>query len=389
VTLRKFLIWAHKYGAFNISAIYYFSAFFLFTAISVVTAFLIFGVSAVSILFTFGVSFFTAWAMTVFYRKITGLVDTVFSDYQRDETTRIQISGTNEIGQVVALVNDMLERNSGLKSQLVLANRKINNLIEALSGQLRENAEVSATQSSSIAETTATIKELATSAEKIVQETSTVVGLAEATQNSAQKGTLAIANMLERMSEIQNENQRRIHEIVILGRKAQEIEKVMDIINDIASNTKIIAFNAGIEAASSGEEGKRFGTVASEIRKLANTVANSTNEIRDKIKEIQKTTNELVIVSEEETKKIQSGVDTAQTMVKELTEILDKADRTLDWVKQISLATQQQLTASEQVALVLHDISDGVKRFSHAVNQSKETSDQLRVLSDDLKGMIR
>lgn len=389
MTLRKFLIWAHKYGAFNISAIYYFSAFFLFTAISVVTAFLIFGVSAVSILFTFGVSFFTAWAMTVFYRKITGLVDTVFSDYQRDETTRIQISGTNEIGQVVALVNDMLERNSGLKSQLVLANRKINNLIEALSGQLRENAEVSATQSSSIAETTATIKELATSAEKIVQETSTVVGLAEATQNSAQKGTLAIANMLERMSEIQNENQRRIHEIVILGRKAQEIEKVMDIINDIASNTKIIAFNAGIEAASSGEEGKRFGTVASEIRKLANTVANSTNEIRDKIKEIQKTTNELVIVSEEETKKIQSGVDTAQTMVKELTEILDKADRTLDWVKQISLATQQQLTASEQVALVLHDISDGVKRFSHAVNQSKETSDQLRVLSDDLKGMIR
>lgn len=389
MTLRKFLIWAHKYGAFNISAIYYFSAFFLFTSVSVVTAFLIFGIGAISILFTFGVSFFTAWAMTVFYRKITGLVHTVFSDYQRDETTRIQISGTNEIGQVVALVNDMLERNSGLKSQLVLANRKINNLIEALSGQLRENAEVSATQSSSIAETTATIKELATSAEKIVQETSTVVGLAEATQNSAQKGTLAIANMLERMSEIQNENQRRIHEIVILGRKAQEIEKVMDIINDIASNTKIIAFNAGIEAASSGEEGKRFGTVASEIRKLANTVANSTNEIRDKIKEIQKTTNELVIVSEEETKKIQSGVDTAQTMVKELTEILDKADRTLDWVKQISLATQQQLTASEQVALVLHDISDGVKRFSHAVNQSKETSDQLRVLSDDLKGMIR
>jgi len=389
VNLRSFLRWGNKFGAFNVSSIYYFSAFFTLMAILVILVFFLAGVGFVSILFTLLAAFFSSWAMTVFYKRITGLVQEIFEEFRQNDQARIQITGTNEMGQVIKVVNELLERNADLKNQLVMANGKINKLVDALSEQLRDNAEVSATQSSSIAETTATIKELATSAEKIVQETSTVVGLAEATQASAQKGTLAIANMLERMSEIQNENQRRIHEIVILGRKAQEIEKVMDIINDIASNTKIIAFNAGIEAASSGEEGKRFGTVASEIRKLANTVANSTNEIRDKIKEIQKTTNELVIVSEEETKKIQSGVDTAQTMVKELTEILDKADKTLDWVKQISLATQQQLTASEQVAIVLHDISDGVKRFTQAINQSKETSEELKDLSRSLRGMVK
>lgn len=387
--LRSFLRWGNKYGAFNVSSLIYFGLFFIFVAILVIGVFLIAGVGIISIFFTLLMGVFSAWAMNVFYKRITGMVQEIFEEFKNNDTARIQISGTNEMGQVIKVVNELLERNADLKNQLVMANGKINKLVDALSEQLRDNAEVSATQSSSIAETTATIKELATSAEKIVQETSTVVGLAEATQASAQKGTLAIANMLERMSEIQNENQRRIHEIVILGRKAQEIEKVMDIINDIASNTKIIAFNAGIEAASSGEEGKRFGTVASEIRKLANTVANSTNEIRDKIKEIQKTTNELVIVSEEETKKIQSGVDTAQTMVKELTEILDKADKTLDWVKQISLATQQQLTASEQVAIVLHDISDGVKRFTQAINQSKETSEELKDLSRSLKGMVK
>lgn len=387
--LRSFLRWGNKYGAFNVSSFIYFGVFFIFVALLVIGVFLIAGVGFISILFTLLMGVFSAWAMNVFYKRITGMVQEIFEEFKINDAARIQISGTNEMGQVIKVVNELLERNTDLKNQLVMANGKINKLVDALSEQLRDNAEVSATQSSSIAETTATIKELATSAEKIVQETSTVVGLAEATQASAQKGTLAIANMLERMSEIQNENQRRIHEIVILGRKAQEIEKVMDIINDIASNTKIIAFNAGIEAASSGEEGKRFGTVASEIRKLANTVANSTNEIRDKIKEIQKTTNELVIVSEEETKKIQSGVDTAQTMVKELTEILDKADKTLDWVKQISLATQQQLTASEQVAIVLHDISDGVKRFTQAINQSKETSEELKDLSRSLKGMVK
>lgn len=305
-----------------------------------------------------------------------------------DRTYRLPVLGTNKISEISKAFNDLLDKNDELQNQVHTLLSKVNSTLEQLNSQIAENAEVSNAQSSSVVQTTATIKELATSAERIVQESTTVVGLAEETQLSAQKGASAITVMLEKMSEIQAENQRRIQEIVVLGRKAQEIEKVMDIINDIASNTKIIAFNAGIEAASAGESGKRFGTVAAEIRKLANTVSNSTNEIRDKIKEIQKTTNELVIVSEEETKKIQGGVDTAKTMVKELTDILEKADKTLGWMKQISIATQQQLTASDQVAVVLHDISEGVKRFAQSASSTKDTSEQLKDFSVELSKMV-
>lgn len=387
--IREFIINTQRYGTFNVSSFYYFLVFFAMVALAVSVLFAVFGVNWMTILATFLAALFCAWISNLIFQTLAVIVEDIFREFQADPTARIQIQGSNELGTIAAMVNDLLDRNASMRNEINSANERIRNLMESLNRQLVDNAEASSTQSSSIAQTTATIKELAASAQKIVEETTTVVTLAEATQESAQKGTQAIANMLERMSEIQNENQRRIHEIVILGKKAQETEKVMDIINDIASNTKIIAFNAGIEAASSGEEGKRFGTVATEIRKLANTVSNSTAEIRDKIKEIQKTTNELVIVSEEETKKIQNGVETAQTMVKELTEILDKADKTLDWVKQISLATQQQLTASEQVAVVLHDISDGVRRFSTAINSTRETSEELKQLAGTLQSITR
>lgn len=384
----KFLSLLNNWGLFNYAAKTQFLLFFAVIALAVSFIFYLLGITWLSVLLTllfclgcgYGISYYVS-------NLISAIIEAFEKNRNEDKNYRIPEYGKNEFKQIAYSFNSLLDQKTVLEDQLKSLLNKIDATTKVLSKQLLDNAEVSAAQSSSVAETTATIKELATSAERIVQETSTVVGLAEETQHSAQKGADAIIVMLEKMSEIQAENQRRIQEIVVLGKKAQEIEKVMDIINDIASNTKIIAFNAGIEAASAGESGKRFGTVAAEIRKLANTVSNSTNEIRDKIKEIQKTTNELVIVSEEETKKIQGGVDTAQTMVKELTDILEKADKTLGWVKQISIATQQQLTASDQVAIVLHDISEGVKKFATAANQTKETSAELKTLSSMLSKM--
>ena len=387
--LPKILKSAQQIGLFSFSLKRQFVFVFISGATVAAIIYLLLGISW----FSFFVAIIASGlAGLVIGNYITAVLDYIIDAMMQNRTGkryRLPVLGNNKISEISVAFNDLLDRNEELQRQVQSLLVKVNETVDHLSEQISENAEVSNAQSSSVAETTATIKELATSAERIVQETSTVVGLAEETQHSAQKGADAITVMLEKMSEIQAENQRRIQEIVVLGKKAQEIEKVMDIINDIASNTKIIAFNAGIEAASAGESGKRFGTVAAEIRKLANTVSNSTNEIRDKIKEIQKTTNELVIVSEEETKKIQGGVDTAQTMVKELTDILEKADKTLGWVKQISFATQQQLTASDQVAVVLHDISEGVKRFAQSATQTKDTSEKLKDFSVELEKMIK
>lgn len=214
--IREFIINTQRYGTFNVSSFYYFLVFFAMVALAVSVLFAVFGVNWMTILATFLAALFCAWISNLIFQTLAVIVEDIFREFQADPTARIQIQGSNELGTIAAMVNDLLDRNASMRNEINSANERIRNLMESLNRQLVDNAEASSTQSSSIAQTTATIKELAASAQKIVEETTTVVTLAEATQESAQKGTQAIANMLERMSEIQNENQRRIHEIVIL-----------------------------------------------------------------------------------------------------------------------------------------------------------------------------
>jgi hypothetical protein len=113
--------------------------------------------------------------------------------------------------------------------------------------------------------------------------------------------------LVDKMEEIRHDNQVSLKEIVDLGGKSKEITRIMEIIDTVADQTKLIAFNAALEASSAGEAGKRFGVVAAEIRRLADSVSESTAEIAHKIGEIQETIGRLVITSEKGSVGIDQG----------------------------------------------------------------------------------
>lgn len=190
------------------------------------------------------------------------------------------------------------------------------------------------------------------------------------------------------MDEISKDNEHNINQIVELGRKSKEITKVMEIINNIADQTKLIAFNAAIEASSAGEAGKRFGVVAVEIRRLADNVMESTDEITGKIEEIQAAVNRLVIASEKSSKRVNEGDDLSSQTVDILNNILVGAQSTTESAKQISLSTQQQKTASNQVVTSLKEIAEGSKQASASIRQISSTTNNMTTLSGSLKKIV-
>ena len=242
--------------------------------------------------------------------------------------------------------------------------------------------------SSSVVEISSTMEEFTSTASQIAQHSHGVVERADKTLEDTKNGAAEVENLTFKVNDISTNIQTNLGEIVELGRKSKEINKVMEIINNIANQTKLIAFNAALEAASAGESGKRFGVVAVEIRRLADSVVESTTEIEGKITEILDAVNRLVMSSEKSFELIQEGQEYASHTVMMLIESVDGVDETTSAARQISLSTQQQQIASGQVVLALKDIEQGVRFSTDSIHQANSVTGELAELSEQLRTLV-
>ncbi|OGU06529.1 MAG: hypothetical protein A2075_08255 [Geobacteraceae bacterium GWC2_58_44] len=242
--------------------------------------------------------------------------------------------------------------------------------------------------SSSVVEISSTMEEFSSTATQIAQHSQGVVERADKTLEDSKNGAAEVENLTFKVNDISHNIQSNLGEIVELGRKSKEINKVMEIINNIANQTKLIAFNAALEAASAGEAGKRFGVVAVEIRRLADSVVESTAEIEGKITEILDAVNRLVMSSEKSFQLIQEGQEYASHTVMMLIESVDGVEETTTAARQISLSTQQQQIASSQVVVALKDIEQGVRLSSNSVHQANSVIGELADLSEQLRAIV-
>ncbi len=242
--------------------------------------------------------------------------------------------------------------------------------------------------SSSVVEISATMEELSATAGKIADHCHSVVEIAQQTLTETQEGVNGAEMLTQKMDSIHRENQDNIREILELGRKSKEINQIMEIINEIASQTKLIAFNAAIEAASAGEAGQRFGVVAAEIRRLADNVVESTQEIEGKITEIMDSVNRLVMASEKSSVGIREGLDYSTQTSLTLANMLDGARQTTDAAKQISLSTQQQQVASSQIVVAIKDIEDGTRSTYDSIQKTSTISTELSSMSERLTTLM-
>lgn len=305
-----------------------------------------------------------------------------------DLTVNIPVAARNEIGELAGWFNSHTDNLHGIIKKVSDATREISSDAGEVSTAVEQQATVSAEQSAAVAEITSTMEELSASSTQIAEHAKAVVDIASKTWENTKRGAVAVESVLMKMSEINGDSQNSINEIVELGRKSREITKVMEIINTIADQTKLIAFNAALEASSAGEAGKRFGVVAVEIRRLADNVMESTGEIASKINEIQEAINRLVIASEKGSHGIQEGMEYSNQTAGILSEIVDDAQATTDAAKQISLSTQQQKTASNQVVVALREIVSGMGQTSEAISRIYSISRNLTGMSDNLKGLV-
>ncbi|MBF0564017.1 MAG: methyl-accepting chemotaxis protein [Nitrospirae bacterium] len=308
--------------------------------------------------------------------SISGIVFTL-RHLNNDLTKKVPITCNDEIGDLALIFNEHLCDMNKIVATVKRSVDDVNNSVKTIMSEIEQQSVTITEQSAAVSEISATIEELSTSSSVIDEHSHDVAETASNTLENVLHGKVSMENVVENMELIKNDNAGSINEIVALGKESKEITKIMEIINKIADNTKLIAFNAALEASgsassassasSAGESGRRFGVVAIEVRRLAEHVMQSIEEIDTRIAGIQKLVNKLVIASEKGSKNIHDGLDTTKATYSFLDRVLEGSHAMAGSSKQISISTGRQKTAIEQTLNAIRDIDEGIRVASASI----------------------
>ena len=255
---------------------------------------------------------------------------------------------------------------------------------EKLAVSAKQNAATAQDQSASVKEIVATMEDNNVLAENIAVKIQDVSGVAEKTCGNVAEGVSYLEANVRQLHEIASANQTTIDGIKLLGDKISNIWDIVTLINSVADQAKIIAFNAELEASSAGEAGKNFHIVATEIRRLADGIIDGTKEIKEKINEIQQSSDRLIIASESGTDKINEGVEGAKNLKERFGSIKNASEMTATSAGDITRIIQQQAAATEQMLATLKQVAGGVESFSGATEAISVASQKLQTIAEEL-----
>jgi methyl-accepting chemotaxis protein len=295
-----------------------------------------------------------------------------------------------------AVIDPLLDGFSRVIETLRVFVREINEAALRLSSSANEvlaastqHESSSTEQAAAIHETTATMEELKHASAQIAENAGAVARVAEETLNSARSGRGAIAEFIHAMQQIRADGMAVSESITKLLRRVERIGSVVEVIDEIADRSDLLALNAALEGSRAGEAGRGFSIVAAEMRRLAENVLDSTKEIKNLIAEIREATAAAASAADASRTATDQGEKLGSVAASAVEGILAGVQETSDAARVINLATQQQRTATEQVVASMGEIEDVTRQTTQASKQATSAAAELTQLASRLSELIR
>jgi len=277
----------------------------------------------------------------------------------------------------------------------------IRNMILQVSEAVQATASASAEISSSTEEMAAGAQEQRTQAaevasaveemSKTIVETTLNAGKAadksENAGETAHKGGQVVKSTIEGMNRIADVVKNSAALVKELGKNSNQIGEIVQVINDIAEQTNLLALNAAIEAARAGEQGRGFAVVADEVRRLADRTTKATKEIEGMIKTIQNDTNGAVTAIEKGTQEVEIGKELSNKAGESLNDIIDSSAEVVDVINQVAAASEQQSKAAEQISKNIEGINNVTHETALGIEQIAKAAEDLNRLTENLQGL--
>jgi methyl-accepting chemotaxis protein len=206
--------------------------------------------------------------------------------------------------------------------------------------------------------------------------------------NIAKVGGGVVHETINGMNRIAEVIKKSADTVQLLGKNSEQIGEIIQVIEDIADQTNLLALNAAIEAARAGEQGRGFAVVADEVRKLAERTTKATKEISSMIRQIQKDTNGAVISMKEGTSEVERGKELTDKAGKSLNQIIIGADSVVTVINKVADAIERQSTVSENISKNIDSINTISKESTSGIYQIVEAAEGLNSITNNLESLI-
>ncbi|WP_404415575.1 methyl-accepting chemotaxis protein [Marinospirillum sp.] len=295
-----------------------------------------------------------------------------------DLTARIQVSSKDELGQVAAAFNQVMEKLHQSISVVKTVNDEVVKRTRLLHDTAASNIELTEQQQQTVDQVVVAMEEMHSAAREIANNSNSGAESASGASTSVSQGVDISQQSSERVKQLADQLDSSSTAISRLAEEAESVGSVLDVIKGIAEQTNLLALNAAIEAARAGDQGRGFAVVAEEVRALASQTQSSTEDIRQKIETLQTGADESVTA-------IRQGLKLVETTVTDVEKSAQAFASIQQAVEEISNMSLQTATATEEQTNVVAEINQNLQSIADYSAESNDSSKSLNELAATLK----
>jgi methyl-accepting chemotaxis protein len=281
-----------------------------------------------------------------------------------DESAKVSVQASSAIEEVTSTMHEM-----SVNVQNVVKNTQV--------------------QASSVAETSASIDQMVTSIQRVADTAKVLLDIANRSREEVGTGIATMEKATDGLNRTNHAIQASAEIINILGHRADDIGKIIEVIDDLAEQTNLLALNAAIEAARAGEHGLGFAVVADEVRKLAEKSTQSTKEIADLIQSIQREARQAVENMERSTRIVEEGLSLGNDLGSALHKISNVVTEVYKFSQEIGAATNEQSVGSSQIAKATGRLTEITQEINSAVEEQASGAQAVVRAMDKMRELVQ
>ncbi len=319
--------------------------------------------------------------------QVEKLVSEVSGVGEGDLRVQAQVT-TDALGVLADSFNYMVEELGSLVIRVKTVAHEVASSTTMTLDRMTHLVETGDTQIKQISGAAIEVEQVAISSQQVAERAQRLYDVAHIARQDAQIGREAVQQAIAGMGRINDNVQETARKVQTLGDRSREINEIVDVIANIAHQTNRLALDAAIQAAMAGNNGKGFGAVAADIRRLAERAKDQTNMITRIVRGVREDIGALAVSMQDTERETATGTNLTQEAGVALESIFAAVEHQAQEIEIINQAAMQQLHASSSVVQIMHKISDSTRQSSLSTRDASQDMERLTRLVEQLSASV-